>query len=174
MTSTPTFEGYAYGGTRALVQLHDRHLRSFVRAWRSAVAEEVALPPTEDPTCQSLPAMLHHVLRAARGYVTWICEKLQLPDPGIRDVPEDPVPGLDAYVGHLLARWDGPLRALDQQTLDEREFRSRWGATYCIDAMLEHAVMHPLRHEFQLERARTAAARRPARDSGTSCTPGPR
>ena len=159
----PTFEGYAYGGTRALVQLHDRHLRSFVGAWRRAVAADVALPPTEDPTCRSLAAMLDHVLRAARGYMTWICEKLQLPDPGIREVPEDPVPALDEYVGHLLDRWDGPLRALDQQTVEGCEFPSRWGSTYCIDAMLEHAVMHPLRHELQLERAQAAAPSSPGR-----------
>jgi hypothetical protein len=30
-------------------------------------------------------------------------------------------------------------------------FPSRWNVHYCIDAMLEHAVMHPIRHTFQLQ-----------------------
>jgi hypothetical protein len=37
----------------------------------------------------------------------------------------------------------------DEQ-LDKGIYPSRWGTEYCIDAMLEHAVMHPIRHEFQL------------------------
>jgi hypothetical protein len=34
--------------------------------------------------------------------------------------------------------------------LDE-EHTTRWGATLSIDGMLEHAVLHPARHRFQLE-----------------------
>ena len=30
-------------------------------------------------------------------------------------------------------------------------YASAWGVDYCIDAMLEHAVMHPLRHTAQLK-----------------------
>ena len=32
----------------------------------------------------------------------------------------------------------------------DKTYTSRWKVEYCIDAMLEHAVMHPIRHEFQL------------------------
>jgi hypothetical protein len=35
--------------------------------------------------------------------------------------------------------------------LETPEYRSRWQTLYSIDAMLEHAVMHPIRHAFQLE-----------------------
>jgi len=154
MTNTHRFNGYVYGGIRALVQLHDRHLRAFVGAWQRAVADGVRLPPTDDPTCASLDAMLRHVLGAARGYMVWMCDVLQLPDPRIREVPKDPAPSLEEYVHHLLDRWDGPLRGIDQKAADRGVHPSRWGTEYCIDAMLEHAVMHPIRHTFQLERAR--------------------
>ena len=154
MTTQCQFDGYVYGGVRALVQLHERHLRSFVGAWTRASADGVVLPPTDDPTCESLNAMLRHVLRAARGYMVWICGSLTLEDPGIREVPDDLDPSLEPYVDHLLDRWDGPLRTLDQRAADQGTYPSSWGTEYCIDAMLEHAVMHPLRHEFQLERAR--------------------
>ncbi len=30
------------------------------------------------------------------------------------------------------------------------EYEAPWKIRYCIDAMLEHAVMHPIRHRFQL------------------------
>jgi len=37
------------------------------------------------------------------------------------------------------------------EQLDGVEARSRWGVSYSVDAMLEHAVMHPMRHAFQIE-----------------------
>ena len=33
----------------------------------------------------------------------------------------------------------------------DKESVTRWGSPYSINAMLEHAVMHPIRHRFQLE-----------------------
>ncbi len=30
--------------------------------------------------------------------------------------------------------------------------KSRWGEDYNIEQMLEHAVVHPMRHRIQLER----------------------
>ena len=95
---------YVYGGVRALVRLHERHLRTFVAQWKWAVADGVALPPSDDPDCASLDAMLRHVLRAARGYLVWTCRSLGLPDPAIDPVPEDLPTSLDAYVEHLLDR----------------------------------------------------------------------
>jgi hypothetical protein len=29
---------------------------------------------------------------------------------------------------------------------------SRWGEPYTVEQMLEHAVVHPMRHRFQLQR----------------------
>ena len=120
--------------------------------WHRAAAGRIRLPATDDPNYASLEALLHHVLRASRGYMTWMCERLGLPDPGI-----DPAPGpevvaaeADTYLEHLLERWRPPLQDVEPASLDA-EYTTRWGATLSIDAMLEHAVLHPVRHRFQLE-----------------------
>ena len=147
---------YVYGGARALVQLHARHLLSFVDTWKRATAAGTELPPSEDPDCQSLDTLLRHVLGAARGYMVWICRSLELGDPAIDPVPDDLAADVDTYAAHVLDRWDGPLHGLDQKTVDRATFPSSWGVDYCIDAMLEHAVMHPIRHQLQLERAMAA------------------
>lgn len=57
----------------------------------------------------------------------------------------------DAYLEHVLSAWEEPLRNLTEEVADTRVFTSRWGVPYTIDAMLEHAVMHPNRHAHQLE-----------------------
>jgi hypothetical protein len=56
----------------------------------------------------------------------------------------------DAFLEHLLERWDLPLREIPEERFFDRTYTSNWDAEYCIEAMLEHAVMHPIRHEFQL------------------------
>jgi hypothetical protein len=52
---------------------------------------------------------------------------------------------------HVLEQWRAPLQDLGDDRLERAEYPSRWHTRYCIDAMLEHAVMHPIRHSFQLE-----------------------
>lgn len=150
--ATHELPDYTYRGARALVLLHERYMREFLLAWKRAHAAQVRLPATDDPDYASYGALLHHGLRAARGYMTWLCEKLGLPDPGI-----EPAPGADTvekdadrYLEHLLARWRLPLAGVGQEKFSVT-YKARWGDDMTCESMLEHAVVHPLRHTFQLE-----------------------
>lgn len=146
-------DSYEYGGARATVLLHERHLREFLATWRRAKAAGVSLPATDDPNYVSLEMLLRHVLGAAGGYMIWMCDVLGLPEPGIRPRPEvDTIEAeADAYLEHVLEGWRDPLRGVAPEAFDRPVYESRWGVDYCIDAMLEHAVMHPIRHSRQLE-----------------------
>lgn len=145
---------YRYNGARSMVLLHETYLKSFLETWREAKNLSVLLPETEDSDYLSLETLLRHVLRAARGYMTWICEKVDLPDPEIRTTPEpDNIANqADEYLVHLLERWRLPLAEIEEENFHSPTYTSRWGVDYCVDAMLEHAVMHPIRHEFQLRK----------------------
>jgi uncharacterized damage-inducible protein DinB len=147
-----TLTNYRYRGARAMVLLHEEYLRQFVETWKKAKASGVALPKTDDPNYASWDTLLWHVLRAARGYMTWMCEVLGLPDPEIRAVPEAAVIATEAdqYLEHVLQQWRTPLANVEEERFERPEYPSRWNVKYCIDAMLEHAVMHPIRHRFQL------------------------
>ena len=144
---------YKYNGARSLVLLHEQYLKSFVQTWKEAKAKNVALPKTDDPCYVSLEALLRHPLRSARGYMTWMCDKLELPDPKINPTPaEDEIEAAaDSYLEHVIDGWKLPLAEVPEDKFNSTLYKSRWGVEYCIDAMLEHAVMHPLRHEFQLK-----------------------
>jgi len=137
-----------------MVLLHEEHLRRFVQTWRRALAASVSLPPTADPNYSSLGALGRHVLSAAGGYLVWMCEMLRLPDPGIRPAPDatSVIRDAEGYMEHVLERWRAePLRDVSDDQLETPEYPSRWQTRYCIDSMLEHAVMHPIRHAFQLD-----------------------
>lgn len=56
---------YRSRAVRALVLLHDEHLRAFVQTWQQARAASVALPLTDDPAYASLDTLARHVIGAA-------------------------------------------------------------------------------------------------------------
>ncbi len=144
---------YKYRGARALILLHDEEMRRFLETWKRVAASGVLLPKDEDPDYASYHTLLRLVLGASRGYMVWICEQLALADPEIDPAPEADL--IEAcctdYLTHVLSRWRDPLREVSGNRFDRPEYASRWNVKYCIDAMLEHAVMHPIRHRFQLE-----------------------
>ena len=144
---------FKYNGARSMVIMHELHLKSFLNTWKEAKKINLPLPKTDNPDYKSLETLLYHVFRAARGYMTWMCEKLNLPDPEIKPIPKPDVieKEADEYIAHLLEKWRTPLAEVPIDKFEHGTYTSRWGTDYCIDAMLEHAVMHPIRHEFQLK-----------------------
>lgn len=144
---------YLYPGARAMVHLHEQHLRSFVKTWRKAKELNIRLPETRDKDYESLETLLRHILLAARGYMTWMCKKLDLPDPEINPTPEaeEITAVADTYLEHLVKKWKHPLAIVSKEKFEDKLYTARWGIDYCIDAMMEHAVMHPIRHEYQLK-----------------------
>lgn len=151
---TATQSEFVSAGARALAQLHAQELLAFLATWKRFCASGLGLPSTDDPSYTSNGELLRHVLRAARGYMTWTATNLKLPDPAIDATPEASVllADPDTYTEHVLARWPLPLAAVTDDMLEPQVYPARWGPPYTVDAMLEHAVMHPLRHRHQLER----------------------
>ena len=143
-------QAYRYGGARALVRLHERHLWEFWATWCEARSAQVQLPETDDPNYASLDVLLHHVLACARGYLQWMCTQLELPDPGIDRAPaaERAPDEAAGYLNHLLERWRTPLRDVPREAFRKPVQQALTATT--VEAMLEHAVMHPIRHSFQL------------------------
>jgi len=140
---------------QSLVELHDKELRAFVATWRRLVASGKPMPEARgDASYQSAEHLVAHVQGAARSYLLWI--RLQLEKP-IEDLPltRDPaviVPRLDAFLEETLDGWRRHLAPLEDEELAPRQYISRWGEPHTIEQMLEHAVVHPMRHRIQLER----------------------
>jgi hypothetical protein len=155
-------DDFAYRGARALVALHERELRAFLPAWRRFAASGQPLPETDETDYQSNEHLLRHVLRAAGRYLTWVCKHLDLPDPGMPDAPpvETIAAEAEAYMEQVLALWRTALTAAPPERMADLH-TSNWGEPFTIESMLEHAVVHPMRHTLQLEEllARAAAGR---------------
>ena len=103
---------YKYNGAKALVALHEIHLRSFYKTWQEAKKTGAKLPETDDPYYKSLDTLLYHLLRSARGYMIWMCKQLNLSDPQIDEapLPEVVVEKAESYLDYLTDTWRYPLK----------------------------------------------------------------
>ena len=143
---------FRYRGARACILLHEQIMPQFVETWKQAKTAGISLPESRGKDYDSFETLLYHVLYSARWYMVWICEKLELPDPEIQPVPslENIEAEVDRYVEHLLQQYRKPLVDVRRKRFYQPGYPVPWEVDYCIDAMLEHAFMHPMRHRFQL------------------------
>ena len=77
-----------------------------------------------------------------------------------------PLAEAESHLEHLRERWRTSLADVEEERFDHPTHTSGWGVDYCVDAMLEHAVMHPMRHRFQLEEWIEETARRSESSDG--------
>lgn len=147
--------GYRSRAVRSLAELQERELRDFVATWRRFAASGKPLPEANgDPDYESPERLVAHVQASARSYLLWIREVLEQPIEGLPLVRDATVivPRLDAFMEETLAGWREHLAPLGDEQLSPRAYLSRWGEPHTIEQMLEHAVVHPMRHRIQLER----------------------
>jgi hypothetical protein len=140
---------------RSMVELHEQELRDFLATWKRFKASGKPMPEAHgDSDYESAEKLVTHVQGAARGYMTWMLEVLGQPKADL-EIVRDPalvVPRLDDYMEETLAAWRRHLAPLVDDQLGPTQYLSRWGVPFMIDQMLEHAVVHPMRHRIQLER----------------------
>lgn len=141
-------------GVRALVQLQMDEMERLFAVWKKAKRLGVKLPATRDPAYQSIDLLMRHPLRSCRGYLTWLCEVLGRPEARVPDPPEAENVGSQgaAYLKVLAKAWGKHVAWMSTKSLySDKVHTTRWGAPMTVEAMLEHAVVHPMRHRFQLE-----------------------
>lgn len=140
---------------RSLVELHERELRSFLEVWRRFVAADLPMPESHgDESYESRERLAGHVLMAARGYMTRIGEWVGRP---VNDVDasqdhHDIARRLAEFADDVLAGYRRHMAHITDQELEPQVHRTRWGELMSVENLLEHAVVHPMRHRIQLER----------------------
>jgi uncharacterized damage-inducible protein DinB len=140
---------------RSLVELHEREMHSFLELWKRFVASGHPIPEAHgDESYESRERLLAHVLMAARGYLTRIGEWVERPVTDV-DASKDPyeIAGrAPEFADQVLAAYRRHLTQVTTEELEPQVHRTRWGDLMSVENLLEHAVVHPMRHRIQLER----------------------
>lgn len=111
---------------------------------------------TEDEDCRSIASLLAHVVCSGHGYIVSLRrasgEKVDYPVRRLRDTPM-------SYIADLRGMHEAALRFFEQRVmqslLEMEELRSVTvpsGRVYDVEQLMEHAIVHVLRHQRQLRR----------------------
>ena len=109
---------------------------------------------TEDDACRSVQTIMSHVVGAAYGYADYIRAQLSVastrPPRKLLSLPES-LEQLDAALAYTAETLEGRWEMSDEE-ITGTVINSGWGVVYDLEQMLEHAVVHVLRHRRQIER----------------------
>ncbi|MDQ6905012.1 MAG: DinB family protein [Bacteroidota bacterium] len=119
---------------------------------------KTADPLTDNPDCKSIQTVLPHVVSSGYSYCVYI---LNLKDPEIKR----PAKILRASVAEYKKDLDdvlqfthetlGDIKDYELEEFDsEKKMKTSWGQVYDIEQIMEHAIVHILRHRRQVEKFR--------------------
>jgi hypothetical protein len=114
--------------------------------------------PDSDPDCVSIRKLCVHVLSSAHGYGSHLLRAMGVEVPPPPSIDENSIK-LPAAVRPLLAqhirRTEGivaDIVKLPEKQQEALVVRPRWALPMQVDLLLEHAIVHLLRHRRQIER----------------------
>ena len=140
---------------RSLVELHERELRSWFEVWKRFATTDLAIPEAHgDENYANRERLEAHVLMAARNYLTRIGEWVGRPVTDLDDSKDaHAIVGRAAAFGdEVLAGYRRHLASITTAELEQQVHKTRWGELMSVEMLLEHAVVHPMRHRIQIER----------------------
>ena len=150
-------ESYREGAVGALMDEYERavwELRRLVERVGETDALRVVDPTTEDEDCRSVQTIMSHVVNAGYGYADYLRGVFSMPSSrpakallSRRETPER----LDAMLAYTAETLDGRWEMTDEE-ITSAIIDSAWGVRYDVEQLLEHAIVHVLRHRRQIER----------------------
>jgi uncharacterized damage-inducible protein DinB len=131
-------------------------LKAVIAPISDAALVTVVDPDTVDPNCKSIQAVLAHVVRSGYTYAIVINSSkgpmAPMRDRVYRKRAADFMTDLDAMfafnVASLSQFQDAELEEYDM----DKKLLVPWGQRYDIEQLMEHAIVHILRHRRQIER----------------------
>lgn len=148
---------YRKGAIGALMDEYERAASELRRLIEGLPEEEFARivdSQTGDESCRSAQTIMSHVVSAGYGYAADIRKAYAMaadrPQKRLLSHREalDELEAMLAYTTQTLeGRWE-----MTEEAIMGTLIHSGWGVTYDLEQLLEHAIVHVLRHRRQIER----------------------
>ncbi len=145
------------GAVGALMDEYERAALELARILQTISIEAyegIVDPETKDENCRSIQTIMSHVVSSGYGYADYLREKFGIPStrPQKRLLSKDEAATqihkmLEYTVETLAGRWE-----MQEDEITGTVVNTRWGVTYDMEQLLEHAIVHILRHRRQVQR----------------------
>ncbi|HEX7314594.1 MAG TPA: DinB family protein [Pyrinomonadaceae bacterium] len=150
-------ESFREGAIGALMDEYERaawELRRLVEHLSEEDAARVVDAETEDEDCRSVRTIMSHVVNAGYGYADLLRKTFSVPStrpPRALLAHRESLEQLDAALAYTVETLEGRW-LMTHEEITGASINARWGVTYDPEQLLEHAVVHVLRHRRQIEK----------------------
>jgi uncharacterized damage-inducible protein DinB len=150
-------ESYREGAVGALMDEYERaawELRRLVERMGEDDVVRVVDTRTEDEDCRSVQTVLSHVVNAGYGYADLLRRSFSIPStrpPKALLSQGESLEQLDAVLAYTAETLEGRWRMTDEE-IKGVVIDTGWGVRYDAEQLLEHAIVHVLRHRRQIEK----------------------
>jgi len=148
---------YRKGAIGALMDIYERHLldfSSFIENIQEDIYEKIIDETTNDDDCRSIQTIVSHVVNSGFGYANYLRDKFgntkSSPERKLLS-KEEAIIRLNDLLRYSIVTLDGRWELNDDEIL-EIKIKTRWKGIYDIEQLLEHAIVHILRHTRQIKR----------------------
>ena len=148
---------YRAGAIGALMDEYERataELAQLILGLADTEFEIVRDRQTEDDEYRSIQTVVNHVVRSGYGYADYAREAFSVDSfrPEIPLVSRlQSLEQLSAMLAYTAATLEGHWQ-MPYDQISAVQIQSQWAPTYDLEQMLEHAIVHVLRHRRQIER----------------------
>jgi uncharacterized damage-inducible protein DinB len=150
-------KSYRNGAIGALMDEYERAAEELARLVEQIPDDDfvrIVDSQTKDEDCRSAQTIMSHVVRSGYGYADYIRDQLFIPS--TRPEPrllsrQEALEQLEAALRYTIETLDGRWE-MSGEEISAIVIKTRWGAVYDIEGLLEHAIVHILRHRRQLEK----------------------
>jgi hypothetical protein len=148
---------YRKGAIGALMDEYERagaDLLRVVATLDDAAYERIRDPQTTDEHCRSIQTIVSHVVNSGYGYADYIRTVFGMATdrpPYLLLSPRDFPEKFAAMVRYTEATLEGKWTTPEEVIMAVR-IESRWGPVYDLEQLLEHAILHIMRHRRQIEK----------------------
>jgi len=148
---------YRKGAVGALMDEYERaviDLKNLILQISQPDFEKIIDQDTKDEDCRSVQTIVSHVTNSGYGYANYIRDWFSIP----KSSPErklysknDFILELDKMLAYTAETLEGKGEFSDDEIMKVK-IKARWGPQYDLEQLLEHAIVHILRHRRQIEK----------------------
>ncbi len=111
---------------------------------------------TQDEDCKSIANILTHVVQSGYTYVVeirkWIGENATYREKAFFNSASAYEKALDNMFDYNVDLFEDYPNLLNEEKNHTEKLTTRWGGVYDVEQLLEHAIVHILRHRRQIEK----------------------
>lgn len=150
-----TLKDYRKGAIGSLMDEYEKAAIELKSVLQNVSAEDYTrVVDGESAHCHSIEVIMNHVVRAGYGYSKYIRDALSIQALPVeeRRIPQAEIGGeIDRFLAYTFEIFEGREKTIDSE-LENVYFKTRWEVMYNIDQLLEHAIVHILRHRRQIQK----------------------